>query len=177
MTKAGDMTDFTEDVPDQSEQLDLQPEEMLLDTGVDDVLDGGYELPDHYSPGQGFGNTPAEMAEGETLDQRLEQEVPDLSEEDLPTSPAADGVTENLDDLLTENLDDGRPVDAEDVPGDNGVVGDDQVIGLVDPEEGLSTAVPGTPSEDDVPELVGEELGGSTDLSAEEAAVHTVDQP
>jgi hypothetical protein len=48
---------------------------------------------------------------------------------------------------------------------------------LVDPEAGLSTAVPGTPSEDDVPELVGEELGGSADLSAEEAAVHTVDQP
>jgi hypothetical protein len=69
-----------ESVPDQSEQLDLDPGEMLVSSGRDDMLDGGYEVPDHWSAAQGFGNTPEEQAEGETLDQRLAQEVPDIGQ-------------------------------------------------------------------------------------------------
>ncbi|HET9873265.1 MAG TPA: DUF5709 domain-containing protein [Propionibacteriaceae bacterium] len=151
------MTDFSEDVPEQSEQLDLQPEEMLLDTGKDDMLDGGYEIPEHYSAGQGFGNTPAEMSEGETLDQRIAQEVPDLTEADLPTSPAADGVTENLDDLLAEDLDDGGEMD------------DDAVVRLVEPNEGIG--------EDTESELLGYGVSDTADQTAEEAAVHIVHEP
>lgn len=67
------------ELPDESEQLDqLQPEDTLVDRGVSDVLDEGYIAPDHWSPAQGFGNTPAEAAQGETLDQRITQEVPDI---------------------------------------------------------------------------------------------------
>ncbi len=151
------MTDFSEDVPEQSEQLDLQPEEMLLETGVDDMLDGGYEVPDHYSPGQGFGNTPAEMAEGESLEQRIAQEEPDLTEDDLPTSPVADGVTEDLDELLAENLDDGGAVDG------------DQVIRLVDPDEGIG--------EDTESQLLGYDVADTVEQTAEEAAIHITDRP
>lgn len=75
------MTESDETVPEQSEQLDLQPEEMLMDTGRDDMLDGGYEVPDHWSAAQGFGNTPEEQAHGETLEQRLAQEEPEVSPE------------------------------------------------------------------------------------------------
>lgn len=56
-------------IPDESEQLDqLQPEDSLIDRGVDDVLDEGYVAPDNWSPAQGFGNTAAEMAQGETIE-------------------------------------------------------------------------------------------------------------
>lgn len=151
------MTDFSEDVPDKAEQLDLQPEEMLLDTGVDDMLDGGYDVPEHYSAGQGFGNTPAEMVEGESLEQRLAQEVPDVSEDDLPTSAAADGVTEDLDELLEENLDDG------------GMAGDDLVVRLIEPNEGIG--------EDTEAQLLGDAVSDSAEQSAEEAAIHVVDRP
>ncbi len=149
--------EITEDVPEQSEQLDLQPEEMLLDTGVDDMLDGGYDVPEHYSAGQGFGNTPEEMAEGETLDQRLSQEVPDLAEADLPTSAAADGVTSDLDAALEENLDDGGPV------------GDEPIVRLVEPNEGSGL--------DDESQLISTEVGDTAEQSAEEAALHLTDQP
>ena len=71
--------DYDEPVPDESEQLDqLQPEESLVDRGVEDVLDEGYTTPERWSPAQGFGNTPAEMRRGETLEQRIAQEVPDV---------------------------------------------------------------------------------------------------
>ena len=57
--------DYDEPVPDESEQLDqLQPEESLVDRGVEDVLDEGYTTPERWSPAQGFGNTPAEMRRG-----------------------------------------------------------------------------------------------------------------
>ena len=82
-------TEFDEPVPDESEQLDqLQPEETLLDRGVDDVLDEGYVSPERWSPAQGYGNTAAEMKRGETLDQRIAQENPDITEdEQTPWKP------------------------------------------------------------------------------------------
>ncbi len=55
----------------------LQASETLIDRGVDDVLDEGYVAPDAWSPAQGFGNTLAEMREGETLEMRIKQELPE----------------------------------------------------------------------------------------------------
>ncbi|MCC2592689.1 DUF5709 domain-containing protein [Tessaracoccus sp. OS52] len=71
--------DFTnEQVPDESEQLDqLQEGDSLIDRGVADVLDEGYTAPEGWSPAQRFGNTPAEMRQGETLEMRVKQEVPE----------------------------------------------------------------------------------------------------
>lgn len=64
---------------DDSEVLDqLQPDDTLVDRGVDDVLDEGYSPPEKWGPGEGFGSTPDEALEGETLDQRVAQEVPDV---------------------------------------------------------------------------------------------------
>jgi hypothetical protein len=70
-----------EQAPDESEQLDqdpMQPQYGLVDRGVDDALDEGYSPPEKYSAAQRFGNTAAEQAEGETLDQRIAQEEPDV---------------------------------------------------------------------------------------------------
>ncbi|MFT3832612.1 MAG: DUF5709 domain-containing protein [Micropruina sp.] len=77
------MTDFDPTMPDESEQLDqLQADDSLIDRGVADVLDEGYVSPEKWSPAQSYGNTAAEMRHGETLDQRIAQEEPDVSPAD-----------------------------------------------------------------------------------------------
>ncbi|WP_327639797.1 DUF5709 domain-containing protein [Kribbella sp. NBC_00482] len=55
----------------------LQPADTLNDRGVDDLLDEGYSPPEKWSAGEGFGTTADEALQGETLDQRIAQEVPD----------------------------------------------------------------------------------------------------
>ena len=55
----------------------LQPEDTLVDRGLDDALDEGYSPPEKWSPGEGYGNTPYEEQVGETLDQRIAQEEPE----------------------------------------------------------------------------------------------------
>lgn len=76
MTDPGEFV--TEQVPEESEQLDqLQESDSLIDRGVEDVLDEGYIAPDGWSPAQGYGNTAEEMQQGETIEQRIKQEIPD----------------------------------------------------------------------------------------------------
>lgn len=55
----------------------LQPDDTLVDRGLEDALDEGYSPPEKWSPGEGFGNTPYEELRGETLDQRIAQEIPE----------------------------------------------------------------------------------------------------
>ena len=63
---------------EQSENLDqLQRDDTLLDRGVDDVLGEGYSPRENWGPGEGFGSTPDEAVQGESLDQRVSQEEPD----------------------------------------------------------------------------------------------------
>ncbi len=83
------MSDFDPTVPDESEQLDqLQPDETLVDRGIEDVLDEGYVTAEHWSPAMAFGNTPAEMRRGETLEQRIAQEQPEAAvRDDGPWNP------------------------------------------------------------------------------------------
>jgi len=107
------MTDFDEAVPDESEQLDqLQPDETLLDRGVDDVLDEGYVTGENWSPAQGFGNTAAEMRQGETLEMRIAQEYQEPVKPEGPWNPDASEPRE------VGNLRAGRLVDANGgIPG------------------------------------------------------------
>lgn len=80
--------EFGDGVPDGSEQLDqLQESDSLIERGVDDVLDEGYIPPDNWSPAQGYGNTPQEMRQGETIEQRLRQEVPEPKPDDEHWNP------------------------------------------------------------------------------------------
>lgn len=72
------------------DETQLQPEDTLDYHGVADVLDEGIVSREGWSPAQGFGNTLAEEHQGETIDQRLAQELPDYdpdadewSEDDL----------------------------------------------------------------------------------------------
>ena len=122
------MTDFSEEVPEASEQNDqIQPEDSLVDRGVDDVLDEGYSPPERWSGAEGYGTTAEEMAEGETIDQRVSQEEPE--DDDL----AADDDLEDVDDgevgeersgrLVDPNNGIGEDVDAELVGDDVGIDG------------------------------------------------------
>lgn len=65
------MSDYPNEVPDESEQLDqIQPADSLDDRGVDDVLDEGYSPPERYS-------SLIRDGEHETLDERLNDEIPE----------------------------------------------------------------------------------------------------
>jgi hypothetical protein len=125
----------------------LQPDDTLDERGVDDVLDEGMSPPERPSPGVAHGITPAEDAQGETLDERLGQEEPD-------PAAAVDHTPEaQEDELLGEAGSD---------PSDGLEVGDERT--------GRLTA---TENADDVADDVG--VDGAA-ASAEEAAVHTVDE-
>ncbi|MBV6762471.1 MULTISPECIES: DUF5709 domain-containing protein [Rhodococcus] len=71
-TPEGSEGEYSLDEEDQ-----LQPEDTLVDRGVDDVLDEGYSPPEKPLGLDAFGTTAAEQREGETLDQRLAEEEPD----------------------------------------------------------------------------------------------------
>ncbi len=124
----------------------LQPEDTLADPDVADALDRGYSPPERWSTAQDHGTTPREELEGETLEQRLRQEVPE-----------ADPYAEN--DVSPDAIEDG------DV--DDGEVGAERAGRLVDPDQGLG--------EDTEKDLIGEDVGiDGAGASAEEAAVHVV---
>lgn len=96
----------------------LQPGDTLMDRGVDDVLDEGYIPPDDWSPAQGFGNTPAEMKQGESLEMRVKQEEPETDPRKL----------EGEWNPLSEDREVGQKRAGRLVQGTDGVVGDD--VGL-----------------------------------------------
>ncbi|WP_134741921.1 DUF5709 domain-containing protein [Nocardioides sp. 503] len=136
--------DYSVDDEDQ-----LQPEDSLADGDVGDILDRGYSPPEHYSAGQGFGNTPYEEAVGESLDQRLRQEDPE------PDPYAEDGTG-----------DDDGPTESDEFL-DVAEVGDARAGRLVDIDQGLG--------EDVDKDLVGDDVGiDGAGASAEEAAIHVV---
>jgi hypothetical protein len=65
--------DYSVDDEDQ-----LQPGDSLLDRGVSDALDEGYSPPERWSGAERYGNTPWEEEHGESLEQRIAQEEPEL---------------------------------------------------------------------------------------------------
>ena len=63
---------------DDEDQPQGPGDDSLVDNrGLADPLDEGYSPPEKWSPAEGYGNTPYEEQVGETLDQRLAQEVPE----------------------------------------------------------------------------------------------------
>ena len=88
-----DDTTFGDDVyaagDDDAEFLD-QAETLTGDGAeLDEPLDTSYSPPDFSPVATRYGNTAAEQAEGESLDQRLAQEVPDVSPDDVTAQEPA----------------------------------------------------------------------------------------
>ncbi|WP_215451912.1 MULTISPECIES: DUF5709 domain-containing protein [unclassified Streptomyces] len=124
--------------------LDLQ--DALDERTYDDMLDEGYSPPERPLGVTKSGTTAAEQHEGESLDDRLRQEVPDVE------VPAGDGIG----DLPGGE---GEPLDPE--------AGADRAGRLVAPDEGART--------DTTKELIAEDEGiDGGAAGAEEAAMHVV---
>lgn len=62
---------------DDEDQPQGTGDSLVSDRGLDDPLDEGYSPPEKWSPAEGYGNTPLEEEQGETLDQRIAQEIPE----------------------------------------------------------------------------------------------------
>jgi len=114
----------------------LQPEDTLDDRGVDDVLDEGISPPEAYRGVTAKGTTTAEQIEGETIDDRIAQEEPDVweaSEVDEETLAAdSSGVVDGAvggevgaerTGRLGEDVDDPSSVTAEDEGIDGAAAG------------------------------------------------------
>lgn len=138
--------------PDGSEVQDdaglLDAEDTLLADGVPDPLDRGWSPPERPWAVEHTGVTAAERLRGETLEQRLAEELPDIS------SPDGDGIGDSQDT-------DGEPLDNE--------VGARRSGRLVAPDEGAH--------EDEESGLIASDVGiDGAAASAEEAAMHIVDE-
>jgi hypothetical protein len=122
----------------------------------DDPLDRGVAPPERWSSAIRFGTTAEEQDEGESLDQLLAEEEPDI----------------------TPEIDDERP---EDIAGDKDAA-DEDVDGLLlddgpDPRAGRLVAEDQEGYQDDEPDLVARDVGiDGAAATAEEAAVHVVDE-
>ncbi len=142
--ESADLEDY--EVKDAYDTLDGEP--------GDDPLDRGVAPPERWSAGIRYGTTAEEEEEGESLDQLLAEEEPDVYDEDgeQPDSTAGDpdAADEDLDGLL---LDDGP-----------------------DPRSGRLVADDEGAHADAEADLVARDVGiDGGAASAEEAAVHTVE--
>ncbi len=136
---------------DDEEWDDVEDEGVLEpgDTldGDGDPLDTGVAAADRWSGANRFGTTISEQRAGEPLDQKLAEEEPDVD-------PYADPAPESDEDELTPRGWETRP----------------RAGRLVEADEGFG--------EDDEPDAVAHDVGiDGGAASAEEAAVHVVDEP
>ena len=104
-----------------------QNDDTLMNREPFDPLDEGISPPERWSAGEGFGTTVEEQLEGESFDQRLSQEEPDID-------PDAEWSEENLDDGEVGEARSGRLVDPD------GGIGEDRVSELVGEDVGIDGA-------------------------------------
>lgn len=148
------MSEDREYYGDQSidDEDQLQPGDTLDDSDLDDVLDRGYSPPDRPPKGYDDYPTEAEMRQGESLDERLAEEEPDID-------PWAEDDAD--DDHEDENaLDEELGLDEADPRSGR----------LVQPDQGLGEDV----DKQEVAVDVGIDGAGA---SAEEAAMHITREP
>ncbi|MFN8190098.1 MAG: DUF5709 domain-containing protein [Nocardioidaceae bacterium] len=81
---------------DDEDQPQGDGDSLVDDRGLSEPLDEGYSPPEKWSVAEGYGNTPLEEELGETLDQRLAQEVPE------PDPYAEEPEPEHVGDVGTE---------------------------------------------------------------------------
>ncbi len=62
----------------------LDPSETLTGDNTEDPLDAGYSPPDYEPHATRFGTTAEEQLEGESLDQLLAEEEPEIAADDRP---------------------------------------------------------------------------------------------
>lgn len=83
MSPSDDMNDAAFQGSDQ-----VDPAESLTGDNSDDPLDVGYSPPDREPTATRYGTTADEQRAGDSLDQRLAQEVPDVGVDDIDAAAA-----------------------------------------------------------------------------------------
>jgi Family of unknown function (DUF5709) len=149
----GDITGESDDletyhgysVDDEDQPQDTGDSLADSDRGLVDPMDEGYSPPEKWSVAQGFGNTPLEEQLGESLDQRLAQEIPE-------PDPYEVAARESVDDIENEVTEAGSARAGRLVTDDEGT-GEDTEPELVAHDVGIDGAA----------------------ASAEEAAVHVIE--
>ena len=148
------MTEDRETYLDMSvdDEDQLQPEDTLDDGDLEDVLDRGYSPPDRAPKGYDDYPTEAERRQGESLDEKLAEEEPDVD----PYAEETDETDHEDENALDEQL---------------GLDEADERTGrLVQPDEGLG--------EDTDKQEVALDVGiDGAGASAEEAAMHLTREP
>ncbi|MFF0794414.1 DUF5709 domain-containing protein [Streptomyces spiralis] len=132
---------------EQEDAAPLDMQDAVDERTYDDTLDEGYSPPERPLGVDKHGTTAAEQHDGESLEQRLAQERPDVAEQegdDVGDLPGGEG----------------EPVDPE--------AGTDRAGRLVAPDEGAHTDT----TKDEIAADKGVDAGAA---GAEEAAVHVVD--
>ena len=118
---------MSDEVPEGNEQFDqLQPDDTLNDRGVVDTLDEGYSPPEAWSAAESFGSTAEEQRTGESLDQRIAQEVPErdpYSDEDNDYLDDGEVGTRRAGRLVESNSGSGEDVESELFGTDVGIDG------------------------------------------------------
>src|SRR3954454_4744834 len=112
----------------------LEPSDSLLsDRLTSDVLDAGIDAGSRYVEVTSFGMTPAEERRGETLDQLLAEEEPDLTVDSAALGDWVDddGSNGGVGELLRPDQGDGRDDESEEIATDVGRVQFD----VVSPED------------------------------------------
>ena len=100
---------------DAAEPESLAPSEALDEDELRvDPLEEGVEPPEHWSAANRFGTTPREVREGEPMDQRLAEEVPDTEPEPVPERPLAVTPADELDESVEDAPPDFEPVAPDD---------------------------------------------------------------
>ena len=172
--EVGDARDqiFERDDYEQQDDGISSPEDNLTEGPYDtEVLERGYSPNERPLALDKFGTTLAEEREGESLDQRLSEEVPDPNlQVDLVEGEPPVRAGEGGD--VPDDIDTGDGEVPDDIFSygilDDGEVGDARAGRIVEPDQGTSTDA----EKDMVAYDVGIDGGAA---SAEEAAMHVVD--
>ena len=150
MTESSDRETYNGYSVDDEDQPQSTGDSLVDDRGLAEPLDEGYSPPEKWSVAQKFGNTPLEEAMGETLDQRVEQEIPEPDPFEEAEATPVSVIEGELEDEVTE-------------------VGDERAGRLVAPDEGVHT--------DTEPKAYADDVGiDGAAAGAEEAAVHVIDE-
>lgn len=113
MSQGPDNEVYGEYSVDDEDQPQGDGDSLVDNRGLTEPLDEGYSPPEKWSAAQGYGNTPREEAEGESLDQRLKQE-------EAEPDPYVEAEEAEDADII-----------------DDGEVGDVRAGRLVDPDQGV----------------------------------------
>jgi hypothetical protein len=140
MPGEGDREVYGEQSVDDEDQPGA--EDWMLDRGLDDPLDEGYSPPEHEPAHLRHGMTREEQREGETLDERLAEEEPDVDPyadvNDYGTADPRSGRLVSPDEGFGE--DDEKDEVARDVGIDGGAASaEEAAVHVIDSEDGPET--------------------------------------